>query len=66
MARYKKISFDVRVRRTGPYTMVEVKGPRLEGVGVTRKNPNDVEDPSTGYRIALGRALRDYADRIEF
>lgn len=63
--KFKHAGLNVHVRRTGPYTVVEVASRGYWGIGVSKKNPIDKENPVLGYRLAFARALRDYADDYE-
>jgi hypothetical protein len=59
-----------QIRRVGPYTVVNVPDPDypeswVSGLGVAKRHPNDKDNRRIGYQVALSRALRDYADKIE-
>jgi Domain of unknown function (DUF1876) len=57
--------FTVHIDPTETFTTVVLVGDRYFGIGTAKRNPRDKHDPQVGVDIALARAYREVADRLE-
>lgn len=55
----------VHIDASEKFTVVNLIGHRYYGMGVAMRHPDDEYDRQIGVDIAMARALRDLADKVE-